>query len=530
MRWLLFVASLLCALPRSAQALPDETWVIAIGNNRGDASDIQLLYAERDAREMSEVLRAHGRVASDRVRLLIDENAETVRRTLVTVNTTLRARNEAGGQKTALVVFYSGHADADSLHLRGTRLPLDEIRGLVTSSPATVRLFIVDACRSGALTRVKGVQASPEFSLQLDNRVGAEGTAILSSSTADETSQESDRLRGSFFSHHLVNALRGAADRNGDSRVTLAEAYEYTYAQTLRSSGQTLSIQHPTYSFDVKGAGDLVLTMLADPGQGGSRLRLSLAGTYLISDEKETGAVVAEFSTVRDRAVISLPHGRYFVQRRGSFEYREYQVLLKAGEEVDLERVPHRSVRYDQLVRKRGGARTSVHGVMALVGISGEVLPGEGVTPNLVFGYSADLPWLTVSARLRGTIASLSAVDGAIPSRRYGLGLAVLLQRYVDLPWFSLAFGVSIEGTFQAQRFAASPRITTPRNSLGIDFGALFAIERRLSSRYGLSLRLEGGPLALLERQAVVVNGEAVGDELGSIFTYFVAGGVVWRL
>jgi hypothetical protein len=59
--------------------------------------------------------------------------------------------------------------------------------------------------------------AAPELSLPLDKHVGAAGTAILSSSTADETSQESDRLRGSFFSHHLVNALRGAADRDGDA-------------------------------------------------------------------------------------------------------------------------------------------------------------------------------------------------------------------------------------------------------------------------------------------------------------------------
>jgi uncharacterized caspase-like protein len=79
----------------------------------------------------------------------------------------------------------------------------------------------------------------------------------------DESSQESDRLRGSFFSHHLVNALRGAADRNGDGRITLAEAYEYTHAQTLRASVQTVSLQHPTYAYDVKGSGDPLLTTVA---------------------------------------------------------------------------------------------------------------------------------------------------------------------------------------------------------------------------------------------------------------------------
>lgn len=238
----MLIRSLLClvallALTGRARALPDETWLIAIGNNRGDADEVQLLYAERDVRELADVLRTQGHIASDRVRILIDENAETVRRALVTINTQLRARSHEGHGTTSLLVFYSGHADADALHLRGTRLPFEELRGLVTSSPATMRLLIVDACRSGAVTRVKGVSTAPEFAIQLDDRVEAEGTAILSSSTAGESSQESDRLRASFFSHHLVNALRGAADRNGDGRVTLSEAYAYTYSQTLRSSG-----------------------------------------------------------------------------------------------------------------------------------------------------------------------------------------------------------------------------------------------------------------------------------------------------
>ncbi len=522
----------LCLVTAPAQALPEDTWVVSIGNNRGDASDIELLYAERDAQEMANVLRSQGNVPSDRVRLLVNESADTVRRVLLEVNTALRARGavdaEGGRRSSALVVFYSGHADAEALHLRGTHLPLEEIRGATVISPAKVRLLVVDACRSGTVTRVKGMQPAPEFTIQLDSRIEVEGTALIASSTANESSQESDRLRGSFFSHHLVNALRGAADRNGDGVVTLSEAYEYAHKQTLRSSGQTLQVQHPTYAYDVKGSGELVLTSVTMPGNGGSRLRLPKAGTYLITDEHETGAVVAEFTTTRDRALISLPHGRYFVQRRGALEYREYQLALPPGQEVDLERLPYRSVGYDRLVRKRGGARKSVHAVMALFGARGEVLQGEGVTPNLVLGYNADLPWLSIAARLRGDTAAWNAVDGFLPRRRYELGLQLVVQRYIDLPWFSFAFGISVEGFFAAQRFHSQQRTATPRNTLGMNFSALLALERRLYS--GLSLRIEGGPLALIDRRATSMNGEETAATLGSVFTYWVTGGVIWRL
>lgn len=509
-----------------AHALPDESWLIVVGNNRGDADEIQLLYGERDAREFAEVLRTQGNIASDRVRILIDESAETVRRALVNVNAGLRARS-ADGKTTALLVFYSGHADAESLHLRGTRLPIEELRGLVSGSPATMRLLVVDACRSGAVTRVKGVRSVPEFAIKLEDRVEAEGTAMISSSTAGESSQESDRLRASFFSHHLVNALRGAADRNGDGRVTLSEAYAYSYAQTLRSSGQTLQLQHPTYAYDVKGSGDLVLTTLSGAEHNLGRLRLADASMYLVTEERESGAVVAELTTTRNQGVIALPRGKYFIQRRGSYEFREYQIELVPGQEVDLASLPYRSVRYDQLVRKRGGTRTSVHGLNLLFGGRGEILAGQGPTPNVLLGYAADLPWLTVGARLRGSTASLMSIDGGLASRQYELGLAAVLQRYVDLPWFSLAFGVTIEGTWYAQRFVPTLRQVQSRNSFGIGFSALFALERQMFR--GVGMRLEGGPSASLLNQAVLMNGAEQTAQTRSVFTWWLAGGGIWR-
>ena len=72
-----------------------------------------------------------------------------------------------------------------------------------------MRLLVVDACRSGAVTRVKGVEPAEEFEIRFEAAAGTEGMAIITSSAAGESSQESDRLRASFFTHHLINALRG---------------------------------------------------------------------------------------------------------------------------------------------------------------------------------------------------------------------------------------------------------------------------------------------------------------------------------
>ena len=54
------------------------------------------------------------------------------------------------------------------------------------------------------------------------------------------------------------------------------------------------------------------------------------------------------------------------------------------------------------------------------------------------------------------------------------------------------------------------------------------AIERALYS--GLGLRLEGGPAALLNRRSTTENGAESGSVTDSVFTWWLAGGLTWRL
>ena len=52
---------------------------------------------------------------------------------------------------------------------------------------------------------------------------------MITSSAAREAALESAEIEASFFSHHLISGLRGAADTSGDGLVTLAEAYQYAF-------------------------------------------------------------------------------------------------------------------------------------------------------------------------------------------------------------------------------------------------------------------------------------------------------------
>ena len=148
--------------------------------------------------------------------------------------------------QTLLVVYYSGHADAEALHLGGSRLSFGELTDAVEAMPVDVRVLVVDACRSGGLTRVKGATPAEPFAISTEDRLAATGTAIITSSSAGEDAQESDDLGGGVFTHHWVAGLLGAADTSDDGAVTLTEAYRYAYAQTLRSTSLQPVVQHPT--------------------------------------------------------------------------------------------------------------------------------------------------------------------------------------------------------------------------------------------------------------------------------------------
>src|SRR5262249_2301232 len=118
---------------------------------------------------------------------------------------------------------------------------------------------VLDACASGAFTRLKGGVARPPF--RVDASSAMRGHAFLTSSADTEAAQESDRIGASYFTHYLVSAFRGAADTSGDGRVTLNEAYQFAFAETLgRTVGTKGGAQHPSYDINLSGTGDVVMT------------------------------------------------------------------------------------------------------------------------------------------------------------------------------------------------------------------------------------------------------------------------------
>src|SRR4029078_11847178 len=130
-------------------------------------------------------------------------------------------------------------------------------------------------------TRTKGARRAPAFEIQADGPRDAKGVVILTSSSSDEDSQESDLVGGSYFSHHLASGLLGGADKSGDGQVTLFEAYAYAYDRTVADTAESAAgAQHPPFSYDLAGNGDLVLTDVAARHEGVYIPRRAPVGVY----------------------------------------------------------------------------------------------------------------------------------------------------------------------------------------------------------------------------------------------------------
>lgn len=481
------------------------TYVVAIGNNRGYRHESELLFAERDAGQFMGVMQRYSSAQARDTILLQGRAASEIIGTLHRIRQEIERLPAAQRLNTKLIVYYSGHADGTSLHPGHTSISYQKLRRLLQQVPVQVRVLIVDGCRSGGLTRVKGATKAKPFDITTDNKLESSGFVMISSSTATEDSHESDRLRGSFFTHHFLNALRGIADFNDDGSVSLHESFSYAYHQTLRSSSSTLSLQHPTLETRLRGKGDLVVSTPRIAENETSRVILGSPATYLVQEDKKHGTVVAELQTYREGQILRLPPGDYQIQRRGPMEYRNYHVQLKNGRTVELARQQADVLAYEELVR-RGGPRPMSNTLQVHAGIRGPLAHQSKVSTQISLGYTLHLKHLSLSASARFGFGSFRhrPPHRALQTKEREVGLRLSIEKYVDLKRLSLGFGLWSEGLYFQQRThgqAAQAR----RHSFATAFGGSFALLLPLTQRLGA--RFEAGPVTYVLRRSKLSDG-----------------------
>ena len=209
-------------------------------------------------------------------------------------------------------------------------------------------------------------------------------------------------------------------------------------------------VQHPTYSFDIKGRRDLALTQIRRQNQDLGHLRLEDPGSYVIFTNNEKGAIVAEVTVDKD-AEIALSEGDYFVRRRYSGSLYESKVPIKEDHTTTVKESDMKTVPMGRVARKGGddyqGAAWSL---LAGGGVAGEVLPQTSLVTQGSLGLGVDLQPVTLQLRARYG-QSVGGQNTVVKSDIIGGDLSVMMG--VDVGRLYLGAGLRGGGDVFIQSF-----------------------------------------------------------------------------
>jgi hypothetical protein len=403
MRALLVALALIC-FAGTARAEPIRL-LLAVGARHGAADEAGLRYSTDDARRVRDVFVALGGVRAENAVLLADPTLGQLR--TVMDRLTDRARGLPKNELT-FVFYFSGHGDSRALHLAGEVMPMPELSARIAGISAGLRIVITDACRT---LRVKGASAERAFDVRLGTKQTAAGTAWIHAAADGEAAQESDALGGAVFTHYLVSGLRGAADRDTDRRVTLAEVYAFAYHLTLYRSARSAGVlQRPAAALELEERAPVVLT---ETTRRSALLRLPAGADqqYLVYALGARAVVAEAWGSRSSASELALAPGKYLIHRRGTVSSAA-EVSIAEGARRDLRADEFRPIRDEELAKKGGTLIMRPHALGLSYGLRAGSLIGRGHGGRVLYAYR--LGDFALGGGIEGGLGASSAGDNDI--------------------------------------------------------------------------------------------------------------------
>jgi len=314
-------------------------FVLILGVNRSVDADLPVLrYADDDAVRYDDLFRAIG--GTTRLLARLDENTRRIspeaiaiarepRRAEVTRAVAALAADVAAararGQRTLFYFVYAGHGNVDGkvayLALEDARLDSRDIEhDIIDQVHADESHLIIDACYSYFLAFGRGPggrrRPVPGFAMA-EGLAGRPDVGLLLSTTSARESHEWAGFQAGIFSHEVRSGLYGAADLDGDGRISYLEIAAFV-------TRANAAIPNERFRPEIYAHAPVAAAQLIDlRGAPGRRLRLDAtaeASHYLFEDT--LGVRLADFHNAsgHELSVLMPSGGRGLYLRRTSDE------------------------------------------------------------------------------------------------------------------------------------------------------------------------------------------------------------------
>jgi len=135
-------------------------------------------------------------------------------------------------------------------------VPLDKVYKMMESCPAQQKLLLVDACRNdpspGGTRSIQTAENTRQFAESL--QAPPQGILVMTACVPGQVSVEDSGFGHGVFMYFVMKGLEGAADRDGDRKVSLLELYQYSEVKTKTHVRlQRNLIQTPELSGKISG-------------------------------------------------------------------------------------------------------------------------------------------------------------------------------------------------------------------------------------------------------------------------------------
>ena len=296
-----------------------------------------------------------------------------------------------------VVVFYSGHGmpslnpatsgsyllpvDVDAYNPEINGYSLDLLYRKLSDLPARSVSVFLDACFSGfGGDGAPLIEGSPVFQSSLPESV-SENMVVLTAADANQVAHWDEAAGHGMFTHHLLDALYGGGDGDGDGKVTAGEARLYLAEHLWRAVFDMTGREQDAVLIDGPGTG---ATVLAAAQADGAFLARPALGDPEPAHERAAG----DEGGKADPARIVLPDGHTVADWALLAELR-----LEQGEHVALLAEANRHIR--------------AHGALAAL---------TDIREQAIAGLVADIP-LSTKAEAREALTRIAKVTASAGER-----------------------------------------------------------------------------------------------------------------